>query len=69
MTCCLLPEDAGYIPAEDVPDDNEDDYDAEDLFEYDGEDDTSETGDVSAILDCCKRLLSVASSQLGKQAE
>jgi hypothetical protein len=65
----LTPEDAGYIPAEDVPDDNEDDYDADDLFEYDGEDDTSETGDVSAILDCCKRLLSVASSQLGKQAE
>lgn len=65
----LTPEDAGYIPAEDVPDDDEDDYDEDDLFEYDGEDDMSETGDISAILDCCKRLLSVASSQLGKLAE
>ena len=63
----LTPEDAGYIPAEDAFCDNEDDYDEDDLFEYDDEE-VPETGEISAILDCCKRLLAVAGSQLGKLA-
>lgn len=62
----LTPEDAGYILAEDAPCCDEDDD--EDFFEYDDEDESSEAEDVSAILDCCKRLLSIADAQVGKLA-
>ena len=74
----VSPEDAGYVVpcegerccdfAERIEREHGCDDDDEDFFEYDDEDDVPKTGDISAILDCCKRLLAVADSQLGKLA-
>jgi|GEM_PF-5553515 len=62
----LSPEDAGYVKLDEL---DEDDYDDEDeYFEYDDEcePEASETGDISAILDCCKRMLAIAGAQLSR---
>jgi prophage antirepressor-like protein len=74
----VSPEDAGYVVpcegerccdfAERIEREHGCDDDDEDFFEYDDEDNVPKTGDISAILDCCKRLLAVADSQLGKLA-
>lgn len=73
----LTPEDAGYAApcygerCCDYAERLEQGYEDED-FEYDeydeDEDCVPETGEISAILDCCKRLLTVADSQLNRLA-
>ncbi|HRS64344.1 MAG TPA: BRO family protein [Spirochaetia bacterium] len=61
----LSPEDAGYVKLDEL---DEDDgyYDDDEYFEYDDEDEASDTDDISAILDCCKRMLAIAGAQLSR---
>ena len=63
----LSPEDAGYVKLDELDeDDGYYDDDEDEYFEYDDEDEASETGDISAILDCCKRMLAIAGAQLSR---